>query len=239
MFNEGRKEGQPERKPFHYVLEFPEVLEQGGFNAIIGNPPFRASRYLSSELGSDYLKYLQTPPYFLNGQADLCAAFAMRAFWLLHYCGLLGMIVTKTISEGDTRDAFLVPALSNGGKLVWVNQLVWWPGDAQVVVSLMVLARQRFNYKVLLDGKEENEIDSTFSATSGSLSAPKTLTMSSCIVGKGVGLGADYFILDPVEGAQLHGEDQFHIRRYISGTRHNAAPDGWGWGNGLLSGHSR
>jgi hypothetical protein len=35
--------GKPPRKPFHWALEFPEVFEQGGFDGIVGNPPFLAA----------------------------------------------------------------------------------------------------------------------------------------------------------------------------------------------------
>ncbi|MEO8369120.1 MAG: hypothetical protein ABI806_07975 [Candidatus Solibacter sp.] len=65
------------RQPFHWPVEFPEVfLHGGGFDAIVSNPPFKAGRFLSADLGRDYLKYLQTPPFCLKGQADYCAAFA-------------------------------------------------------------------------------------------------------------------------------------------------------------------
>ena len=30
-----------DREPFHWALEFPEVWERGGFDAIVGNPPFQ------------------------------------------------------------------------------------------------------------------------------------------------------------------------------------------------------
>lgn len=30
------------RRPFHWAVEFPEVFERGGFDAFVGNPPFKA-----------------------------------------------------------------------------------------------------------------------------------------------------------------------------------------------------
>lgn len=33
--------GKPHRRPFHWALEFPEVFQSGGFDAICGNPPFQ------------------------------------------------------------------------------------------------------------------------------------------------------------------------------------------------------
>lgn len=216
------------RRPFHWAIEFPEIFARGGFDAFVGNPPFRAARFLSADLGGDYLKYLQTPPFFLNGQADFCAAFAMRAFWLLRYSGLLGLILTKTISEGDTRNAFARIALENGGRFVWVRRLVKWPGRAQVIVSLMILSRHDSHYKKILDGNEVREIDANFASVSQILAASHKLLTSSRLVGKGVGLGGDYFVIDKDRAHDLLAEDSQHLRRYISGSRHNSEPDGWG-----------
>jgi hypothetical protein len=55
QFVRGRLDG---RRPFHWPLEFPEVFERGGFDAFVGNPPFKPGRFLSKDLGRDYLWYL-------------------------------------------------------------------------------------------------------------------------------------------------------------------------------------
>ena len=46
------------RDPFHWCLEFPEVFETGGFDAVVGNPPFQGGKKISGELGTDYREYL-------------------------------------------------------------------------------------------------------------------------------------------------------------------------------------
>ena len=42
--------------PFHWEIEFPEVFarDNGGFDAIVGNPPFAAARTISTEPGDAY-----------------------------------------------------------------------------------------------------------------------------------------------------------------------------------------
>ena len=40
-----------DRQPFHWALEFPEVSAQGGFDAIVGNPPFQGGKKISGALG--------------------------------------------------------------------------------------------------------------------------------------------------------------------------------------------
>jgi hypothetical protein len=216
------------RRTFHWAVEFPEVVARGGFDAFVGNPPFKAGRFLSRDLGRDYLAFLQRPPFFINGQADYCAAFSGRAFMLCSELGIVGLIVTKTISEGDTREAFLAPALREGGRLLWVMPLVWWPGNAAVVVSLMIIERSRSQLQPMLNGVPESEIDSTFSVASSVSGEPKELVHSSRLVAKGVGLGYSAFVLTFTEGEPLHRVDPIHVRRFISGNRHNSSADGWG-----------
>ena len=45
-----RREADPPLVPFHWEVEFPEVFERenGGFDAIVGNPPFAGQEHVSS-----------------------------------------------------------------------------------------------------------------------------------------------------------------------------------------------
>ena len=47
-----------DRRPFHWALEFPEVREQGGFDAIVGNPPFQGGRRSAARSAAQYRDYL-------------------------------------------------------------------------------------------------------------------------------------------------------------------------------------
>ncbi|WP_223257454.1 Eco57I restriction-modification methylase domain-containing protein [Phormidesmis priestleyi] len=62
MMNLGNPANQPPRKPFHWLLEFPEVFlqEDGarGFSAIVGNPPFQGGKKITGALGTDYREFL-------------------------------------------------------------------------------------------------------------------------------------------------------------------------------------
>ncbi len=66
IFAEARKSlsldlpaGKPPRKPFHWALEFPEVFERGGFDGIVGNPPFIFGKNITANLGKNYNDYLE------------------------------------------------------------------------------------------------------------------------------------------------------------------------------------
>ena len=60
-----QKAGCP--KPFHWPLEFPEVfMQRGGFDAIVGNPPFMGGLGLSSLFGDNVSRHFS---YRLNPTA--------------------------------------------------------------------------------------------------------------------------------------------------------------------------
>ena len=61
--------------PFHWPLEFPEVfMQRGGFDTIVGNPPFVGGRRIRRTLGLPYLSWLTEAAFpSASGNADLCA----------------------------------------------------------------------------------------------------------------------------------------------------------------------
>jgi hypothetical protein len=54
------KQGAHPLTPFHWEIEFPEVFarENGGFDAVAGNPPFMGGTKISSSFGKSYLQWL-------------------------------------------------------------------------------------------------------------------------------------------------------------------------------------
>jgi len=93
------------QRTFHWPLEFPEVvIDRGGFDAFVCNPPFMGGPKITGNLGEPYRKYLvsQLAPA-QPGSADLSAYFVLRAAGLLRDGGQLGFLATDTIAQGDTR----------------------------------------------------------------------------------------------------------------------------------------
>src|SRR5262249_143708 len=105
--------------PFHWWIEFPEVFarENGGFDAVVGNPPFLGGSPLSGSNGKSYLAWLLNKAN-AHGNADLVAHFLRRAHSLLRNAGLFGLIATNTVSQGDTRETGLKTIVSEGGSIV-------------------------------------------------------------------------------------------------------------------------
>jgi len=125
--------------PFHWEIEFPEVFEgaEGGFDAIVGNPPFAGKNTLINGHRAHYLDWLQTIHPGAHGNADLVAHFFRRAFALLRPGGCFGLIATNTIGQGDTRESGLSAVIEAGGSIARAVRRLTWPGEAAVVVSVV------------------------------------------------------------------------------------------------------
>lgn len=77
-------------KPFNWPQEFPQVFQQGGFNCIIGNPPY-VKEYTSRET-FEQIRKSHLGKYY-QGKMDLWYFFVCYGIDLLKPGGLLGYIV--------------------------------------------------------------------------------------------------------------------------------------------------
>ncbi len=129
--------------PFHWQVEFPEVFarDNGGFDAIVGNPPFAGKNTIIAGSVKNYLPWLQTLHAGAHGNADLVAHFFRRAFGLLRQGGVFGLIATNTIGQGDTRASGLTRIIADGGAISRATRRLKWPGEAAVVVSVVHIAK--------------------------------------------------------------------------------------------------
>ena len=75
---------------FNWQAAFPEVFSQGGFDVVIGNPP-----YVRQELLSPYKSYLQANYDSYDGVADLYTYFYEKGLKILKSDGILSYIVTN------------------------------------------------------------------------------------------------------------------------------------------------
>ena len=140
--------------PLHWEVEFPEVFSAGGFDAVVGNPPFLGGRNLSAAYGDTYSAWLLQSNDGSSGAADLVAHFYRRAFALARRRGTFGLIATNTIGQGDTRASGLRWICSNGGHIYAATRRVKWPGEAAVVVSVVHVLKGAEPRSRTLDGRE-------------------------------------------------------------------------------------
>jgi len=118
-------------KPLHWAVAVPDVMERGGFDAVVGNPPFLGGQKLTGAMGATFRDW------FVNilaggrrGSADLVAYFFLRARGLLEKQGTLGLIATNTIAQGDTREVGLDYMVANGFTITRSIQSRAWPAES-------------------------------------------------------------------------------------------------------------
>lgn len=141
--------------PFHWEIEFPEVFdrENGGFDAIVGNPPFAGKNTLINGNRAGYLDWLKALHKESHGNADLVAHFFRRASNLLRRDGCFGLIATNTIGQGDTRSTGLRWICTHGGTIYAARRRAKWPGQAAVIVSIVNVAKGKPPGPFDLDGR--------------------------------------------------------------------------------------
>ena len=109
--------GDARWKPLHWVIEAPDVIvDHGGFDAIVGNPPFLGGKKITGAMGANIRDwFVNVVAGGARGSADLVAYFFLRAHELADLDhGQMGLIATSTLAEGETREVGLAQ-LVNGG----------------------------------------------------------------------------------------------------------------------------
>jgi len=120
----------------HWPLAMPEVMERGGFDAIVGNPPFLGGMKISPAMGQNLREwFVSVLARNESGNADLVAYFFLRAFSLLNGRGTLGLIDTNTVAQGRTRKVGLDQMVNFGFTIT--RTVAAGTGERRIYVRLM------------------------------------------------------------------------------------------------------
>jgi hypothetical protein len=216
------EDGDHPIRPFHWEIEFPEVFmrENGGFDAIVGNPPFAGKNTTIAGNRVHYLEWLQTLHEGAHGNADLVAHFFRRAFGLIRPGGAFGLIATNTIGQGDTRETGLCAIIMDGGSIAHAVKRLKWPGEAAVVVSVVHVKKGHAETPTL-DGRPVSRVSAYL--VEGDLDAsPATLDENASKSFQGsilLGLG---FTFDDVNAEKGKASTLAEMRRLIAKDPRNA-----------------
>jgi methylase of polypeptide subunit release factors len=203
-----------EQKFFHWFIEFPEVFNEGGFDCILGNPPFLGGKKISGVYGDAFLNFLKENNKPAEGGLDFVTYFFRRIFSIIKETGFQSLISTKTIYQGDSRIGGLEYILNNQGKINFAIRLMTWPGRAAVEISLITINKNRKTVANYLNNTLVNEITSRLdSNTESSLNLEVLISnkMKSFIGSVVNGLG---FIIEESEICDFESEI---IYPYLSG----------------------
>ncbi len=211
---------------FHWFLEFPNVFTDGGFDCILGNPPFLNNRALKRTYGPVFLEWVRYE-YAPAGAIDLVGYFFRRVFDLLRAGGIQGLIATNTIAQGNTRDGSISVIRDRQGIIHFAVRSMPWPGRAAVHVALSTIAKDRsFGPPVL--GNERVEVISSSLTVDDELPDPEVLLVNSGTAFQGSILNGSGFVLSVDEAHTLVESDARNsavLRPYLIGNDVNNRPD--------------
>lgn len=196
------------RRPFHWALEFPEVFQAGGFNALIGNPPYLGGPKLTGTFGTIYRDFLiKNIANGARGLADLCAYFLLRASSLISSLGQHGFVVTSAIAEGDTRSVGLEQLQNCGWNIIQATSRARWPGSASVTYSLVWMRKAPWTGEINLNGKVVGGITPMLTEKQRVMGQPKRLRQNQSKSFNGVKVYGNGFVITPEEANFLIRKD--------------------------------
>jgi hypothetical protein len=215
-----------EQRIFHWFIEFPEVFNEGGFDCILGNPPFLGGQRLSSNFGNNYLNYLHTLYSPAKGACDFVAYFFRRNFSVLRKDAFVNLISTNSISQGETRRGGLEQIEFEGGEINFAIKSMKWPGFAAVEIALVSIFKGHFIGNKILNNKQVPYISSSLTDESkGAMPNNLFRNQSTGFVGAyPMGMG---FILETGEAETLikiNSNNAKVIFPYLTGEDLNSNP---------------
>jgi len=218
-----------QRKPLHWALEYPEVFAAGGFNALIGNPPFVGGQKITGIMGTDYRDWLVA--HLANGQkgsADLCAYFFLQAGRLLRAEGMAGLIATNTIAQGGTREVGLDQLTANSISIPRAIPSTPWIGAAALEVAHVWIYNGVWAGSFTLNDVAVSGITAFLTPPSRTLGNPYRLKSNedkSFIGSYVLGIG---FVLESEQAAALIAQNPKNrdcLFPYLNGEDLNSRPD--------------
>ncbi|GAB3523536.1 Eco57I restriction-modification methylase domain-containing protein [Arthrobacter monumenti] len=200
--------GEARWKPLHWVIEAPDVMaDHGGFDAVIGNPPFLGGHKLTGALGTNVRNWL----IFIladgqTGSADLAAYFIRRVTQLLTGHGEFGLIATNSVGQGKSRSVGLDPTLRGGYSLRRAIQSAKWPSRSASLQYAAIWGGRRDLTKgvhPVCDGRPVQSISSSLEPSSGMDGEPYRLREQVGGAYRGITLRGDGFLLEVDEAQTL------------------------------------
>lgn len=225
-------EGGFPREPLHWPLVFPEVFETGGFDAVIGNPPFLHGSRITSCYGVAYRAWLvNLVASGCRGNADLVVYFVLRAHDLISRSGQTGLIATNTLAQGDSREVGLDRLVGKGCTIRRAVKSRAWPSRS---VALEYCAVWTSSMKLvptaprIVDGLSVEGITPSLETASRVTGNPFRLRASQGLAYNGTKLTGSGFIVEAERARELIEKDERNLQvlfPYLNGDDLNSRPD--------------
>lgn len=111
--------------------DWPEV------DAIVGNPPYQSKNKAQQEYGPAYLNRVRSAYPDVDGRADYCVYWFVKAHEVMKPGQRAGLVGTNTIRQNYSRVSGLDRLAKDGGTITEAVSTMPWSGDAVVHVSIV------------------------------------------------------------------------------------------------------
>ena len=215
-----------QKRFFHWFLEFPEVLERGGFDCILGNPPYLGGQALSGTYGHAFCEWARWH-YAPTGLSELVVYFLRRIYELLRDGGFTAIITTNSIVDGDVRKDGLDQIVVAGAQINMAVRGMKWPGAANLVVSLLGVHKGEWKGPRMLDNQPATLIN-TFFEEGENLGGPDAILENRGRMFQGSIFLGDGFLLTHDDASRIRASDPRNtevIMPIINGKELNNEPD--------------
>ncbi|GAB3599653.1 Eco57I restriction-modification methylase domain-containing protein [Microbacterium tumbae] len=219
-------------QPLHWIIEAADVMvDHGGFDAIIGNPPFLGGSKLTGAMGTNLRDWLVNCLAGKRGNGDLVAYFFLRATSLLQAQGVLGLIATNTVAQGDTREVGLDTMVEQGFVITRAIQSRTWPA-ATANLEYAAVWGTRANVAEglprIADDTPVRAISTLLEAQGRASGLPVRLKENAGVAFLGAKVYGMGFVLDPEEAQEWIAADARNAEvlfPYLNGEDLNSRPD--------------
>lgn len=173
---------------FDWQGEFPQIMQAGGFDVVIGNPPYLNIRILTQVQGEQVKGYFRLKYLCAQRGYDLYVLFVERAFKCLCENGIFGMIIPNKIATLDYAEACRAMLLAKTRilRLADVSELRVFE-NASVYPYILIFAKELpdLDHHILLahpkSPSQLNESDHILTIRQDTLSPQQGLTIHGTI----------------------------------------------------------
>lgn len=139
-------------KAFKWEEEFKEIMQEGGFDVVIGNPPYVFAR--SQKFNEKEKDYYYNNYHFQKYQLNTYGLFVEKAYKLLKPNGFFGFIIPNNWLTIDTFSEFRKFILKNSCSLQIINIYDKVFEDANVDTCILIFKKGKPNKISLLEMRE-------------------------------------------------------------------------------------
>ncbi|MEU1312677.1 DNA methyltransferase [Streptomyces cinnamoneus] len=219
-------------KPLHWILAVPDVMERGGFDAVIGNPPFLAGSDITGAMGTNVRDWLvEVCASGRRGNADVVAYFFLRAETLLTRTGGLGLLATNSIAQGKSREVSLDKMTDSGFTITRSIQSRPWPAASASLEYAAVwgtYCKISGDIKKFTDGVSARHISTLLEPAGRVEGNPVRLTSNLGVTFEGCKPTGSGFVVtsaEATEWAEVDPRNTEVVLPYLGGEDLNSRPD--------------